>query len=301
MDQEIRTPTLDSEATLEARISEMRLETHTRELDDQGLTVVPQEKLGLDDTFFTGLRDTILTIAERRTGARFNVNSGFDGEFEGPPAENGQFFVTHMIFEDPVFSQILVHPVKMALMEHMLGPHHRLSVSNAWIKWQTPENWSSPVTTPMHADQGPVPPPWNPAEPHVANMNWLLTDYTRENGAFAFVPGSHLEGRLPRGDEAVERAIPVEAPAGSLVMFQGGVWHGAFTKQTSGLRVSMHGLHCRSYYIPQQDFRGRVPIEFIEACDNPAYLRKLLREHDLWMDPEIDNRFKIPKLKGAAR
>ena len=42
----------------------MRLETHTRELDEQGLTVVPQEKLGLDDTFFTGLRDTILTIAE---------------------------------------------------------------------------------------------------------------------------------------------------------------------------------------------------------------------------------------------
>ena len=300
-DPEVRTPSLGEPGALDERIDALGLADHVSELDEVGLTVVPQAKLGLPDGFFHSLRDKILEIAERRTGARLDLERGVvDAEFEDPTGAIGQFFVTHMIFEDPMFAEILVHPVKMALMEHMLGPHHRLSVSNAWIKWQTPATWDSPVTTAMHADQGQVPSPWNPAAPHVANMNWLLTDYTKEDGAFAYAPGSHLEARMPKGDEAAQRAVPVEAPAGSLVMFQGGVWHGAFRKETPGLRVSMHGLHCRSYYIPQQDFRGHVPKAIIEASGNPAYLRKLLREDDLWMDSTVNNRFKVPSLKGAV-
>ena len=297
-DPEVRTPSLDSAGSLAERIEALVLADHVAELDEVGLTVVPQTKLGLPDLFFASLRDTILEIAERRTGARLDLERGVTGgEFEDPTGAIGQFFVTHMIFEDPLFAKILVHPVKTALMEHMLGPHHRLSVSNAWIKWQTPDSWRGPVTTAMHADQGQVPSPWNPAAPHVANMNWLLTDYTKEDGAFAYAPGSHHEARMPRGDEAVKRAVAVEAPAGSLVMFQGGLWHGAFRKETPGLRISMHGLHCRSYYIPQQDFRGHAPNDIIEASGNPAYLRKLLREDDLWLDASIDNRFKVPRLK----
>ena len=38
----------------------------------------------------------------------------------------------------------------------------------------------------------------------------------------------------------------------------------------------------------------------IEASGNPAYLRKLLREDDLWMDSTVNNRFKVPSLKGAV-
>ncbi|MEM7016775.1 MAG: hypothetical protein AAF512_05470, partial [Pseudomonadota bacterium] len=32
------------------------------------------------------------------------------------------------------------HPIKKELMRYMLSDKHRLSVSNGWIKWQTPES-----------------------------------------------------------------------------------------------------------------------------------------------------------------
>ena len=272
------------------------LTPYTRELDELGLTIVPREVLGLPPDFFEGLARAILRVAKERTGATFDDGVP-SGRFSGRTGEIGQFFVTHMVYEDPVFERVLTHPVKKALMTHMLGPQHRLSVSNAWIKWQTPDEWEGPITTGMHADQGQVPPPWNPGAPHVGNMNWLLTDYTKKDGAFAYVPRSHLEGRLPRGDEAVKRAVPVEAPAGSLVMFQGGTWHGAFRKETAGLRLSMHGLHCRPYYLPQQDFKRRIPEDIYAASDDPEYLRMLMREDEPWLEAQVDGTFKVPRLE----
>ena len=42
-----------------------------------------------------------------------------------------------------------------------------------------------------------------PAIPHVFNTNWILTDYTKENGAFCIVPGSHKYCRHPEPGEGV--------------------------------------------------------------------------------------------------
>ena len=165
----------------DARVEHHDLAEHIRELDEVGLTVVPRHKLELTDAFFERLRTNILRVARQHPGIEFDLETGVAGEFDGPAGKMHQFFVTHMIYEDPVFEQVLTHPVKKALMEHMLGPHHRSSVSNAWIKWQMPDSWEDPVTTSMHADQGQVPAPWNVHAPQVANMNWLLTDCSKRD------------------------------------------------------------------------------------------------------------------------
>ena len=136
------------------------------------------------------------------------------------------------------------------------------------------------MTTGFHTDQSIVPAPWDWRVPHIANMNWPLTDYTRDDGALAYVPGSHREGRLPEPDEALPRAIPVEAPRGSLVMFNGALWHGAYRKKTPGLRLTMLGQHCRPYMLPFQDFKGRIPNESFEHSEDPEYLRSLMREDE---------------------
>ncbi len=82
---------------------------------------------------------------------------------------------------------------------------------------------------------------------------WCLTlsiaigfsrDYTKENGAFCIVPGSHKLCRHPKPGEGVEDAIPVEAPAGSAIVFHGNVWHGAFPRLTPGIRLSVNTYYC---------------------------------------------------------
>ena len=131
-------------------------------------------------------------------------------------------------------------------------------------------------------------------------MNWLLTDYRREDGAFCYVPEGHRRGEPPRSAEAAGSAVPVEAPAGSLVVFHGATWHGAFRKETLGLRLSIHGLHCRPHYIPQQDCRGNVAPETYARSGDPDYLRMLTRADDPWLQPRIGGTFAIPRVKSAG-
>lgn len=77
--------------------------------------------------------------------------------------------------------------------------------------------------------------------------------------------------------KALPRSASVDAPAGSLLMFPGGLWHGAYRKTNPGLRVTMLGPHCLPCMMPLQDFKGRVSNEMIAASEDPDYLRSLLR------------------------
>ena len=262
-------------------VAEYGLACHLEELDEVGLTVVDQGTLRLPDTWVDRLRDAILRVGEARANAKFELHKNPAKAFTGRPSEIGHMIFSHLIYEDPVFLEVLTHPVKKALMTHLLGGGHRVAVSDGWIKWQTPDAWPAEETTGFHADQSAVPAPWNWQLPHIANMNWTLTDYSRDDGALAYVPGSHRKERLPELGEALPLAVPVTAPKGSLVIFNGGLWHGSYRKTTPGLRVTMIGQHCRPYMLPFQDFKGRIPEQSIVASDDSAYLRSLLREDEV--------------------
>ena len=58
----------------------------------------------------------------------------------------------------------------------------------------------------------------------MANAMWALDDFTVENGATRLIPGSHLwpRDREPQPGEAVAAV----APAGSAILWLGGVLHG---------------------------------------------------------------------------
>ena len=261
-------------------VAEYGLAQHLEELDEVGLTVVSQETLRLSDTWVDRLRDAILRVAEARADTKFELDKNPTKAFTGRPSEIGHMIFSHLIYEDQAFIDVLTHPVKKALMTHLLGVGHRVAVSDGWIKWQTPAAWPSEETTGFHADQSAVPAPWNWHLPHIANMNWALTDYSRDDGALAYVPGSHREERLPELGEALPLAIPVEAPKGSLMIFNGALWHGSYRKTTPGLRVTMIGQHCRPYMLPFQDFKGQISAETIAMSEDPLYLRSLLREDE---------------------
>lgn len=293
---------------LDAEIERLSLGEHVRELDDQGLCVVPPERTGFAPDFVERGRKALLAVAEKRTGARFDLAHGCLDELEDPAGRVGQFLLTHLIYVGQehgtevggIFEEIAVNPVKRAFFRHLLGDVHRMSTSNGWVKFRTPERHEGRFTTPLHADTG-APTPWPVDTPHVSNMNWLLTDYRREDGAFCYVPESHRRGKPPRFPEGAEAAVAVEAPAGSLVVFHGATWHGAFRKETPGLRLSIHGLHCRPHYIPQQDYRGNVAAETYARSSDPDYLRMLTRADDPWLQPRPGGTFTIPKVKSADR
>lgn len=282
---------------LAAEIERLDLREEIRELDEVGLVVVANRKLGVADAFFARMREALLRIAHERTGADFDVDLGVRQDLAGGTAPRGQFLMTHMLLDDPFYAELVVNPVKKAFMRHLLGDAHRLSTSNGWIKWRTPTGFAGPFTTAFHTDSS-APEPLPVHAPLVANMNWILTDYSRENGALAYVPGSHRDGRQVRADEALARAVPVVAPRHSLIIFHGGCWHGAFPKTTPGLRLSVHGLHCRPYYMPQHDYRGNVPAALFEQSPDRDYLWMLTRQDCPWLFDR--DRAVVPHVREAG-
>ncbi len=155
--------------------------------------------------------------------------------------------VWNVLSRSPVFIDLVEHPVVLRLMRSVLGWPMLLG------------NISGNITGPggeagyLHADQIFVPQPW-PADPQGANAAWCIDDFTVENGATRFVPGSHLLNRLPNESDYRE-SMPMEAPAGSLVVFESRMWHQTGANTTANdRRAAIFGWYTRPIYRTQENW-----------------------------------------------
>ncbi len=258
-------------------ICERGLTRNLEELEAYGLTVITPEQIG-DPNLVERARRAVLRIAEERTGTAHDIETGSHGKLEGAGSNASQYLLYAFLEEDPVFEQIPVHEMTLPLVDYYLGPGCQLSSLTCFVKWQDDVGYGPGLG--LHDDSGLYRTGPLPASPHVFNTNWILTDYTLDNGAFCIVPGSHKLRRHPRPGEGADKAVPVEAPAGSVLVFHGNVWHGAFPRKNPGLRLSVNAYYCGPHYRAQENFRGRIGEEIFDR--NPPRLRQLLGYEDVW-------------------
>lgn len=168
---------------------------------------------------------------------------------------------------DPVFVDLIRHETALAYVRHLLGEEFLIS------------NFSANITEPgnarmqMHADQGYVLPPW-PDRPLACNIAWLLDDLTAENGGTRYVPGSHRRGHGPEAD-AQSATAGIEAPAGSLMIFDGRVWHQTGENRSrNGQRAALFGYYVLRWLRPQINWNAALWPETVAALD-PAFLHLL--------------------------
>jgi len=170
--------------------------------------------------------------------------------------------VWNVLSRSPVFADLAEHPVALRLLRSVLGWPMLLG------------NLSANITGPgggemvLHADQIFVPTPW-PAEPQGANAAWCVDDFTADNGATRFVPGSHLLHRLPGAGDDVT-AVPMEAPAGSLVVFESRLWHRTGHNRTADeRRAGIFGWYTKPIYRTQENwFLALDPSVWRNASDD---------------------------------
>ena len=162
----------------------------------------------------------------------------------------------HILFDAPIFADALMNRASLALVTYLVGYSAKLSNSSALVKG--PVDWQGPPRPlGLHSDNRGVPAPFPPYA-QVASATWALTDYTLENGAVGYLPGSHKLCRQPTPDESLDAVVPVEAPAGSLIVWHGNTWHAPFPRTAPGLRVSMLFYFCREYMTTQERYREEV-------------------------------------------
>lgn len=157
---------------------------------------------------------------------------------------------------DPLFGELLEHPVADAITAGLLGPGY--IVSNLTANIARPGSGSMFV----HSDQSLVAPePW--LHPWAINIIWCLSDVHRDNGATLHVPGSHrYSTRAELPDDLGARLVPFEAPAGSILAMEGRVWHTSGANVTADEdRALLFAYYTKPFVRPQWNFTAALRPE----------------------------------------
>jgi ectoine hydroxylase-related dioxygenase (phytanoyl-CoA dioxygenase family) len=104
----------------------------------------------------------------------------------------------------------------------------------------------------LHSDQDYIPPPWPPS-PLVANLLWMLDDFTEDNGATRVVPRSHLRDGTAIARTNSGPTVAITGSAGSALCFDGRLLHQTGENRTAD--QYRHGIltYCCKPWIRQQE------------------------------------------------
>lgn len=235
-------------------IERLDLVRNVAELEIKGYTVIPPEKAA-PAGFADKVLEAVLKVTEKRTGIKLTPDMTSDDT--NPLLKHGFGLpLVYTLFEDPIFQEALLNPISLALTTYLLGKNALLSDCSILLKGPGGEDLA------LHADAFRVPDPL-PHLPLIGNVTWALTDYTRENGALAVVPGSHRMLRRPLENEGLSERVAVEAKAGSLIVFGGQLWHGAFARTAPGFRATLVMYMCRPHLVTQGEYGKYVPKDVL--------------------------------------
>ena len=124
----------------------------------------------------------------------------------------------------------------------------------------------------LHRDDAIYPVP-EPHPPLVVNTMWPLDEFTAENGATRFIPGSHRwePGRQPTPADPVETAV---MSPGSVMFYLGSLWHGGGANQTAAPRLGVILEYAAGWLRQQENHCLAVPGDTVRQL--PERLQELL-------------------------
>lgn len=183
--------------------------------------------------------------------------------------------LANLVDKGAIFEQIIATPEILEYVRHVLGLECKLSSLNA-----RSANPQSDCRQPLHADMAAV---RDEKGYWVCNTVWILDEFTAENGAIRMVPGSHRWGKLPQ-DVLQDPYAPhpdevlLTGSAGTVVVMNAHLWHGATANRTAAPRRAVHAFYCRRDK-PQQQYQKKLLGTEVQQRLGPA-LRRLLALDD---------------------
>lgn len=167
--------------------------------------------------------------------------------------------IFNLLARDALFAKVPVHPAVLPVIERVLDHQCLLSSLTAI------EMGPGQLAQPLHADDGSIALP-RPHVPIVCPAIWALTDFTLENGATHVVPGSHRADRRPGKGERVEAQRAV-MPKGSVVIYNGSIWHGGGDNHSHDRRLGIVVNYCAGYIRQEENQLLGVPREMVATFD----------------------------------
>ncbi|MDN5211394.1 phytanoyl-CoA dioxygenase family protein [Fulvivirgaceae bacterium BMA12] len=182
------------------------------------------------------------------------------------PKEAGADRLADLVNKGALFDIFYTHPRVLAGIAHVLGQEIKLSSLN--YRAAKPGMGLQKLHVDWHSAV-------EPGDFKVCNSIWLLDDFSRENGATRIVPGTHLNGQLPQEvllDPMASHPneVLIEAPAGSVVIFNSHTWHGGTNNGSNAARRAIHSYFCRKDQPQQVDQKKYIRQETLARLDTPA-------------------------------
>lgn len=234
--------------------TEADLDHHVEEISTTGFTV-------LEDVIEPDLVDALVATIDRLML-----------ELEIPYGENA-FLGEHtrrifnLLARDPIFAQVPLHPRVLPLVERILD--HQCLLSSLTAIEMNPGQRAQPI----HADDGSIALP-RPHGPIVCVAIWALSDFTIENGCTHIVPGSQHWDRRPKKGERPDGVVRAVMPKGSVIVYNGAIWHGGGDNDSAERRLAIVVNHCAGYLRQEENQLLAVPREL--ARTYPVRLQEML-------------------------
>ena len=184
-----------------------------------------------------------------------------DSEFGGYSTQR----IYNLVARTRVLDDLILHPRVLALIEAHLEDQIQLSIASSvnLLEGETAQAF--------HRDDGYYPLP-RPHAPLSMNTMWAVDDFTTENGATLLLPGTHLiSDPEPPADV---RPVSAEMPAGSVMLWDGSLFHAGGTNHTDVARLGVTVIYCRAWLRQQENQFVGIPPSLVKTL--PSKLQKLV-------------------------
>jgi ectoine hydroxylase-related dioxygenase (phytanoyl-CoA dioxygenase family) len=224
-------------------MDEKTKEAHVARVNRDGFTVVEN---AIAPALIDALNDALARL-ERELDAKPAMN-GFEG--------HNTVRIYNLLAYGGPFLDVPVHQSVLPIVEGVLDRGCLISSlsSIAIDPGERPQ--------PIHADDMLIP----LEKPHrsiVCNSMWALTDFTDANGATRLVPGSHKKPNPVYGEKY--DTIPAEMPKGSVLIWDGALWHGGGANKTDKRRTGIAMNYCAGFIRQQENQQLGLPGSLVKT------------------------------------
>ena len=151
------------------------------------------------------------------------------------------------------FDALYTHKALLEASSHIIGKPFKLSSMHA--RTLRPNSSAQGLHVDFKQDEDRFP---------LAGFIFMVDEFTEDNGATGFVPGSHKWSAAPNDHSLADHENKIQIARGlpgSLIVFNGSVWHGHMANLINAPRRSVQGA-----YIPREersgtDFKSRMHSE----------------------------------------
>ncbi|HEY7547563.1 MAG TPA: phytanoyl-CoA dioxygenase family protein [Blastocatellia bacterium] len=172
--------------------------------------------------------------------------------------------VSDFVNRSPDFDRLYVHRPILGACCSVIGQPFKLSTMHA--RSVNPNSPAQRLHVDFRRDAGGWP---------MIGFIFMVDEFRSDNGATRFVPESHTWPASP--DDAIadtatdcDHQVLACGPAGSVIIYNGSVWHGHSANQTDEPRRSIQGAYIRRDAKPTVDQAARIRQETLGCIDPVA-------------------------------